>query len=45
MNIPASLLLIFGLIAASLFVVVFVVALIATMRNRRIIRRHSAEKD
>lgn len=40
MNIPPLLLLIFGLMAATLFAVVFAVALIITVRNRRIIQRH-----
>lgn len=44
MNISATLLLIFGLVAATLFVGVFVAATIVIMRNRKIIRRHSSEE-
>lgn len=41
MNISATLLLIFGLTAAALFAGVFIVAMVVTMRNRRIISRYS----
>lgn len=44
MNIPATLLLVFGLIAAILFAAIFIAALVITMRNRRIIQRHSSDE-
>ena len=43
-KLPASIPLILGIIAGGLFLILFVVALIVTMRNRRIIRKHSEYK-
>lgn len=45
MNMPATLILIIGLIATALFVGIFIIALIITMRNRKIIQRNSLDKD
>ena len=41
MKISATLMLTIGLIAALLFVAVFIVSLILTMRNRRLIQRYA----
>lgn len=42
MNISSSLLLNIGLTVAGLSVAIFIVALVITMRNRRIIRRNAS---
>ncbi|MCM1518653.1 MAG: hypothetical protein NC117_08435 [Pseudoflavonifractor sp.] len=44
MNIPASLLLIFGLTALALFAGIFIATFIVTMRNRKKIIRNFSRK-
>lgn len=40
MHISPTLVLILGICAATLFITVFVISMILTIRNRRIIRKH-----